>query len=209
MRLEDLLDLYAQPYDPQQPVICVDERPCQLIGDRLTPLPMQPGQPKKEDTQYERHGVCCLLLAVEPLAGRRFAQVRLRRTKADYAEFMQALAAQYPDVTRLRVVQDNLNTHTAGSFYQAFDAATARQLTQRFEFHATPIHASWLNMAEIELSALSRQCLDRRIATLEELEREVLACVKERNDHAIKMTWRFTTPDARIKLKRHYQALKN
>lgn len=209
MRMEDLLDLYAQPYDPQQPVICVDERPCQLIGDRLTPLPMQPGQPKKEDTQYERHGVCCLLLAVEPLAGRRFAQVRCRRTKDDYAEFMQALAAQYPQATRLRVVQDNLNTHTAGAFYQAYDPATAWALKQRFEFHPTPIHASWLNMAEIELSAIARQCLDRRLPTLEDVEREVLACINERNEKNITITWRFTTTDARTTLKRHYVSIKN
>ena len=209
MRMEDLLDLYAQPSDPRQPVLCIDERPCQLIGDRLTPLPMQPGQPKKEDTQDERHGVCCLLIAVEPLAGVRFAQVRLRRTNTDDAEFMQALAAQYPDAERLRVVQDNLNTHTAGSFYQTFDPETAWALKQRFEFHATPIHASWLNMAEIELSAIARQCLDRRLARLEDVEREVLACVKERNEKGIKITWRFTTPDARVKLKRHYQTIKN
>lgn len=209
MRMEDLLDLYAQPYDPQQPVICVDERPCQLLGDRLTPLPMQPGQPKKEDTQYERHGVCCLLLAVEPLAGRRFAQVRPRRTKGDYAEFMQALAAQYPHADRLRVVQDNLNTQTAGSFYQRFAPETAWALKQRFEFHATPTHASWLNMAEIELSAIARQCLDRRIASIEAVDRAISACVKERNDHAITITWRFTTPKARETLKRHYDAIKN
>lgn len=209
MRMEDLLDLYEQPYDPQQPVICVDERPCQLLGDRLIPLPMQPGQPKKEDTQYERHGVCCLLVAVEPLAGRRFTQVRPRRTARDYAEFMQALAAQYPDAARLRVVQDNLNTHTAGSFYQAFDPATAWALKQRFEFHATPIHASWLNMAEIELSAMARQCLDRRIASIEEVDRDISACVKERNEHQLVISWRFTTPKARETLKRHYMSIKN
>ena len=209
MRMEDLLDLYEQPHDPAQPVICFDERPCQFIGDRVTPLPMQPGQSRKEDTQYERHGVCCLLIAVEPLTGRRFAQVRPRRTKEDYAEFMQALAAQYPDATRLRLVQDNLNTHTAGSFYQAFDAATARQLTQRFEFHATPTHASWLNMAEIELSAIARHCLDRRIPSQDVLEREVLACVKERNELRVSITWRFTTTDARTTLKRHYTSIKN
>ena len=209
MRMEDLLDLYAQPSDPQQPVLCVDERPCQLIGDRLTPLPMRPGQPKKEDPQYERHGVCCLLIAVEPLAGVRFAQVRLRRTKTDYAEFMQALAAQYPDAERLRVVQDNLNTHTAGSFYQTFEPETAWALKQRFEFHATPLHASWLNMAEIELSAIARQCLDRRLASMEDVEREVLACVKERNELRVPITWRFTTTDARTTLKRHYTSIKN
>ena len=209
MRMEDLLDLYEQPYDPAQPVMCFDERPCQLIEDRLIPLPMRPGQVMKEDTQYERHGVCCLLLAVEPLAGKRCVHVRSHRTKIEYAAFMQALAAQYPDATRLRLVQDNLNTHTAGSLYQAFDAATARQLTQRFDFHATPTHASWLNMAEIELSAIARQCLDRRIASMVELEREVLACVKERNELRVPITWRFTTTDARTTLQRHYVSIKN
>lgn len=209
MRMEDLLDLYEQPSDPAQPVICFDERPCQLIGDRLIPLPMQPGQPKKEEAQYERHGVCCLLVAVEPLAGHRFVQVRPRRTKADYAEFMQALAAQYPDAERLRVVQDNLNTQTAGSFYQAFDPEIAWALKQRFECHPTPIHASWLNMAEIELSALSRQCLHRRLASIEDVEREISACVKERNAHQIAISWRFTTPKARETLKRHYASIKN
>lgn len=208
MRMEDVLDVSDLPYDPHHPVLCLDERPCQLLGETVTPLPMTPGQPRKEDYQYERHGVCSLFVAVEPLAGTRCVHVCPRRTKADYAEFMQALAAQYPQAERLRVVQDNLNTHTAGSFYQAFDPATAWALKQRFEFHPTPPHASWLNMAEIELSALARQCLDRRIASMEELEREVLACVKERNDQGIKITWRFTTPDARVTLKRHYESIK-
>ena len=209
MRMEDLLDLYAEPYNPQQPVLCFDERPCQVIGDTVMPLPMPPGQSRREDAQYARHGVCCLLLAVEPLAGRRFAQIRSHRTKIEYAEFMQALVAQYPQAERLRLVQDNLNTHTAGSFYHAFDPTTARQLTQRFEFHATPKHASWLNMAEIELSAIARQCLEQRLPTQEALAHEVFACVNERNEHATTITWRFTTNDARKKLKRHYDAIKN
>ncbi|GAK49348.1 transposase [Candidatus Moduliflexus flocculans] len=199
MRMEDVLDVYDLPYDPRHPVICLDERPCQLLGDTVIPLPMTPGQPTKEEYQYERHGVCRLFVAVEPLAGRRVAQVRPRRTKEDYAAFMQALAAQYPQTERLRVVQDNVNPHTAGSFSQAFDPATAWALKQRFECHATPPHASWLNMAEIELSAIARQCLNRRIASLDELEREVLACVKERNEQQRRITWRFTTPDARVK----------
>ena len=209
MRMEDLLDLYAEPDDPQQPILGFDERPCQLIGDTVMPLPMTPGQSSREDAQYARHGVCCLLLAVEPQAGRRFAQIRSHRTKIESAEFMQALAAQYPNATRLRVVQDHLNPQTAGSFYQAFDPTTARQLTQRFEFHATPKHASWLNMAEIELSAIARQCVDRRLPTQEALEHEVLACIKERNEKKITITWRFTTNDARETLKRHYNAIKN
>ena len=211
MRMEDLLDPYEEPYDPQRPVICIDERPCQLLGDVFAPLPMQLGQRTKEDYEYERQGTCCLFAAVEPLTGFRFVQVRARRTKVDYAEFMQAIAGlpRYAEVLRFRVVQDNLNTHTAGAFYQAFDADTARHLKQQFEYHPTPIHASWLNMAEIELAALSKQCLDRRIATQDRLEQEVLACVKERNNKGIRITWRFTTQNARKKLQRHYETIKN
>jgi hypothetical protein len=209
MRMEALLDLYELPYDPRYPVLCFDERPCQLIGDQLVPLPVQPGKAARHDYQYERHGTCCLLIAVEPLTGFRFAQVRQQRTKADYAAFMQALVAHYPEADKIRLVQDNLNTHTAGSFYQAFEAETARQLARKFEYYYTPPHGSWLNMAEIELSALSKQCLDRRISEQAVLEREVLACVKERMEHKILITWRFTTPDARKKLSRHYQTMKN
>jgi hypothetical protein len=209
--MEDILDLYELPYDPAYPQICVDERPCQLLGDLLVPIPMKPGKCYKYDHHYERNGVCTLFIAVEPLTGFRFAQVRLRRTKVDYAEFMKALAdlPRYGDVKGFRVVQDNLNTHTAGSFYQAFEPEEARQLKQKFEYHQTPTNGSWLNMAELELSAISRQCLDRRIATQDALEQEVLACVKERNAHEIKITWRFTTSDAREKLKRHYEAVRN
>lgn len=209
MRMEDLLDLYELPYDPRYPVICFDERPCQLLGDLLMPIPMQPGKAYRYDHQYERCGTCCLLIAVEPLTGFRFAQVRQQRTKEDYAQFMQALVAQYPHAEKIRLVQDNLNTHTAGSFYQAFDADTARQLARTFEYHYTPTNASWLNMAEIELSAIARQCLHRRIAEQTVLEQEVLACVKERNDKKITITWQFTTNDARTKLKRHYDSIKN
>jgi hypothetical protein len=210
MRMEALLDLYAQPYNPQQPVICLDERPCQLLDDKEPPLPMQPGHPAKEDYQYERQGTCCLFVAVEPLTGFRFVQVRKQRTKADYAQFLQALAAlpQYTAAHQLHVVQDNLNTHHAGTFYEAFDAEVARHLARRCVSHPTPKHASWLNMAEIELAALSKQCLDRRIATQAGLEQEVLACVKERNAQQVKITWRFTTADARDKLKRHYETIK-
>lgn len=203
MRMEDLLDLYELPYDPRYPVICFDERPCQLLGDILVPIPMQPGKAYRYDHQYERYGTCCLLIAVEPLTGFRFAQVRQQRTKEDYAQFMQALVAQYPHAEKIRLVQDNLNTHTAGSFYQAFDAETARQLARKFDYHYTPTNASWLNMAEIELSAIARQCLHRRIAEHTVLEQEVSACVKERNEKAITITWQFTTNDARTKLKRH------
>ena len=211
MRMEDILDLYELPYDARYPVICVDERPCQLLGDRLVPIPMKPGKSYTYDHQYERHGTCCLLVAVEPLAGFRYIQVRHHRTREDYAAFMQAFVnlPRYTDVEQFRLVQDNLNIHTAGSFYQAFDPETARQLKQKFAYHYTPTNASWLNMAEIEISAISKQCLDRRIPTQELLEREALACVKERNEHEIRITWRFTTNAARQKLERHYNTVNN
>lgn len=210
MRMEDLLDLYALPYEPQYPVICFDERPCQLLGDTLVPIPMKPGKCYKYDHHYERNGVCCLLIAVEPLTGFRMVQVRSQRKKVDYAEFMKALAElpRYANVKQFRLVQDNLNTHSSGSFYQAFEPDEAWQLKQRFDMHYTPTNGSWLNMAELELSAISRQCLDRRIPTQDLLEQEVLACVKERNEHTIKITWRFTTSNAREKLKRHYKAVR-
>lgn len=211
MQMEDILDLYELPYDPRHPQVCVDERPCQLLGDALMPIPMTPGKCYKYDYHYQRHGTCALFVAVEPLAGFRFVQIRPQRTKVDYAEFMKAFAElpRYADVESFRLVQDNLNTHTAGSFYQAFEPETARQLKQTFEYHYTPTNASWLNMAEIEISALAKQCLDRRIPTRDLLEREVLACVKERNEKGIGITWSFTTNDAREKLKRHYETIKN
>jgi hypothetical protein len=211
MRMEDLLDLYEQPYDPNWPVICFDERPCQLLGDTLVPIPMKPGKCYRYDHHYERKGTCCLMVAVEPLTGFRFVQVYKRRTKKEYAAFMKALTElpRYTDVMGFRLVQDNLNTHNASSFYRAFAAEPARQLKRTFEYHYTPTNASWLNMAEIEISALSKQCLDRRIPTKEELEREVLACVKERNAQEITITWQFTTHDARKKFKRHYKTIRN
>lgn len=210
MHMEDVLDLYQRPYDPRYPQLCMDEKPCQLLGDTLVPIPMKPGKCYKYDHHYERKGVCTLFIAVEPLTGFRFAQVRKHRTRIDYAEFMKAVVnlPRYAHAEKFRLVQDNLNTHTAGSFYQAFDAEEARQFTRKFEYHFTPTNGSWLNMAEIELSALSRHCLHRRIASQDKLSGEVLACVKERNERMVKITWRFTTDDAREKLKRHYDSLK-
>ena len=210
MRMEDLLDLYEQPYDPLCPVVCFDEMPFQLLGEVLVPIPMRPGKTYRYDHHYKREGTCCILLAVEPLAGWRFAQVRNRRTKIDYAEFMQAMiAARYERVRRVRLVEDNLNTHSAGSFYQAFEPEIARDLKGRVEPHHTPKKASWLNMAELELSVLGRQCLNRRIADQKVLDQEVKAWVKARNEKAVKLNWGFTTNDARDKLKRHYESIKN
>jgi hypothetical protein len=164
--MEDVLDLYEQPYDPKHPVICFDERPCQLIGDAIIPIPIKPGSPKKEHYEYIRNGTCCIFLAFEPRAGRRIVCVKERRTRVDYAEFMKMLALCYPEAETILLVQDNLNTHTAGSFYEALPPDEAFEFARRFEFHFTPKKGSWLNMAEIELSALSKQCLDRRIADL-------------------------------------------
>ena len=203
--MEHLLSLYALPYDAQHPVICFDERPCFLIGDQVTPLIMQSGQIRKEHYAYEKHGSCALLAAIEPLTGERLALVKEQRTKKEYTEFCQALAARYPGAQKIHLVQDNLNTHNASSFYQHLPAAEAFALAQRFDFNYTPKSASWLNMIEIEFSALSRQCLDRRIPTIEQLEKEVLVVVKERTEKKIKINWQFSIETARTKLNKHYQ----
>ena len=207
--MEDILDLYEAPYDPKRPLVCIDERPCQLIDDILTPIPMKSGKAMKVDYEYERKGTCNVFIACEPLTGWRYVEVRKRRTKVDYAAFMEKVSLMFPDTDVIRVVQDNLNTHTYGSFYENFEAEKARSLKNRFEFHYTPKKASWLNMAEIELSALSRQCLDRRIGDVETLEQESKAWELERNRKKIMIQWRFTTNNAREKLKRHYYAVRN
>ncbi len=171
--MERILWLYALPYDRNYPVICFDERPCFLIGEEIDPLPLQSGQIRKEHYASQKNGSCALLAAIEPLTGKRLAQVYPRRTKKEYALFCQALAAAYPKAKKIRLVQDNLNTHNASSFYEHLPADEAFALAQRFEFHYTPKSASWLNMIEIEFSAVSRQCLSRRIPTIESLEKEV------------------------------------
>lgn len=204
-RMEQLLALYALPYDAQYPVVCFDERPCFLIGDHITGLEMKAGQAKREHYAYEKNGSCALLVAIEPLTAKREAQVFDRRTKQEYALFMRELAAQYPEAEKIRVVQDNLNTHSTSSFYESFSAEEAFRLAERFEFYYTPKSASWLNMIEIEFSALSKQCLNRRIATKEELTKEVMALVKEREEKAIKIDWQFSMESARGKLNRHYR----
>lgn len=207
--MENILRLYELPYDPKRPLLCFDERPCQLIGDVLVPLPMTPGKPKREGYQYKRNGVCTVFMAFEPLTGRRFVQVRDRRTKKDYAEFMQWLAAQYPEAEAIVLIQDNLNTHNPGSFYQAFTPDVAFALAQRFEMHYTPTKASWLNMVEIELSVLSKQCLDRRIGDIDTLEREVLAWAQQRDEQRATIRWQFTQVKARDKFKRFYPVYQN
>lgn len=206
--MENILHLYELPYDPKRPLICFDERPCQLIEDVMVPLPMEPGKAKREDYHYKRNRVCTIFIGFEPLTGRRFVQVRQRRTKKDYAEFMQALAeSHYPSAEKIVLVQDNLNTHSPGSFYEAFPPEAAFALAQRFEMHYTPTKASWLNMVEIELSVLSRQCLDRRIDDIETLEREVLSWARQRSDQRATVHWQFTPVKARDKFEQFYPGL--
>jgi hypothetical protein len=202
--MEQLLALYALPYDPQYPVVCFDERPCFLIGDTLIPQPMQPGKARKQHYAYEKLGSCALLAAIEPLTGRRLGQVHPQRTKREYMVFCQALAAQYPDAIKIRLVQDNLNTHNASAFYEHLPADEAYALAQRFEFIYTPKSASWLNMIECEFAVLARQCLNRRIATIETLRTEVLALLDERSRKQIKIEWQFSIQAARTTLNTHY-----
>ena len=205
--MERILWLYALPYDRHYPVICLDERPCFLIGEEVEPLALQSGRVRKEHYAYEKNGSCALLAAIEPLTGRRLAQVHPRRTKKEYTQFCQALAAAWPKAKKIRLVQDNLNTHNASAFYENLPAAEAFALAERFEFNYTPKSASWLNMIEIEFSAVVRQCLDRRIPTIEQLGKEVLALVKERGEKKIKIDWQFSIESARNKLNRHYQRI--
>lgn len=202
--MEQILKLYALPYDPQYPVICFDERPCFLIGDKVEPLALQTGKVRKEHYAYEKLGSCALLAAIEPLTGQRMAQVHPQRTKREYALFCQALAAAYPEATKIRLVQDNLNTHDTSAFYENLPADEAFALAERFEFYFTPKSASWLNMIEIEFSALARLCLNRRIPTLDQLEQEVSALISERRSRKVKINWQFSIQSARTKLNSHY-----
>jgi hypothetical protein len=207
--MEDVLHQYQLPYDPTCPLICFDERPCFLIGDVGAILPMSPGKAKRYHYEYEKNGSCCVLLAFEPHTGFRYVEVRTRRTAVDYAEFMQNLLNKhYPQVKKIRLVQDNLNTHTPGSFYQILPPSAAFALSQRFELHYTPPKGSWLNMAEIEFAALVKQCLDRRIPDQDTLHREVLAWADRRNLDRKMVNWTFSPTDARTKLQRHYVNVK-
>ena len=204
--MEDVLYQYQLPYDPDHPLLCFDECPCFLIGDVGSILPMSPGKAKRYHYEYEKNGSCCVFLAFEPHTGFRYVEVRPRRTAVDYAQFMQNLLAKhYAQVSSIRLVQDNLNTHTPGSFYQVLPASAAFELSQRFELHYTPKKGSWLNMAEIEFAAMTKQCLDRRIPDFDTLQREVLAWADQRNlDHKT-VNWTFSQSDARNKLQRHYR----
>ena len=203
--MEDVLEVYTQPYDPKRPQVCMDETNKQLLSEVREPLPSQPGQAQRVDYEYQREGVADLFMFFEPLVGKRFVQVTDQRTRKDWAHAMKTLADEiYPQAEKIVIVMDNLNTHSPVSFYQTFEPEEALRLSNRFEFHYTPKHGSWLNMAEIEWGVLTRQCLNRRIPDKATLEREVNAWQNDRNAKVVKVDWRFTTADARIKLKHLY-----
>jgi hypothetical protein len=208
-RLEDVLHLYNLPFDERRPLICFDELPVQLLGEVAAPLPMKGGRAACFDYEYERAGTADLLVAFEPLTGQRLVETSRQRTKADYCRFMQRVAASFPRADRIVLVQDNLNTHNASSFYENLPPAEAFALAQRFEMHYTPKKGSWLNMAELELSAFSRICLSRRISSIEELDHQAQALVKERNEIGIKVKWQFSIAQAREKLSRHYEKVQS
>ena len=203
--MEDIIEVYHRPYDPQCPVVCMDESNKQLSIEVREPIPAAPGQVRREDSQWERNGVANLFMFVEPLAGRRFVSVTEKREAVDWAgQVKELLTVHYPDVPKVCLVMDNLNTHDPSSLYKAFPAAEARSLAERLEIHYTPKHGSWLNIAECELSALCRQCLDRRIPDIDSMRREVSSWAEDRNQKTKKVDWQFTTAGARIKLKRLY-----
>lgn len=203
-KMEDILAVYAQPYNEQYPVVCFDERPCFLIGDTITPIPTQTGKVAKEHYSYSKNGSCCLLAAIEPLQGKRIAKVYDQRTKKEYTHFMQQIANNFPNAIKIKLIQDNLNTHQTSSFYEHLPADEAKKLADKFEFHYTPKSASWLNMIEIEFSALSKQCLNRRIPTKEKLEEQLNAIIKKRNEKEIRIDWQFSLTNARNKMNSRY-----
>jgi hypothetical protein len=205
--MEDVLEVYTRPHNPARPLVCLDETSKQLVAETRTPLPMRPGQPARYDYEYERHGTASLFMLFAPLEGWRHVKVTERRTAVDYAHVLKELSdVHFAGAEKIVLVQDNLNTHTPASLYEAFPPEEARRLVERFEWHFTPKHGSWLDMAESELAVLSGQCLDRRIPDKEALTREVAAWLDRRNTHHAKADWRFTTEDARIKLKSLYPA---
>ena len=205
--MEQVLEVYKRPYDPRHPVVCMDESPRQLIRETRLPLAAGPGVPARHDFEYERCGVCNLFVAVEPLASKRTVQIRQRRAKTDWPHFLNDIARSYPCAEKITLVMDNLNTHGPGSLYETFEPDLAKALWDRFEFVYTPKHGSWLNMAEIELNVLIKQCLDRRIDNIDQIRPEVGAWQKRRNNAKARIDWQFTSPDARTKLKRLYPTL--
>jgi DDE superfamily endonuclease len=208
--MEDVLEVYHQPYDPQVPLVCMDEQPVQLIKEVRQPLPAKAGQPERYDYEYERNGAATIFIFTEPLRGVRMVSVREHKTAVDWAtEVQQLLDRQYPEADRIRLVCDNLNTHGIGSLYEAFPPEQARRLAARLEIHHTPKHGSWLNIAELELRALTLQCLDRRIPDLETLREETQQWEQRRNASQKGVDWQFSTHDARIKLKRLYPQMQS
>ena len=206
--MEDVLEVYHRPYDAKRPLVCLDEASKQLIGETVVPLPAEPGQPERFDHEYVRNGTANLFMISEPLLGWRAVQVTERRTAKDLAEVLRWLVEDvYGDAEKVVVVMDNLNTHKPASLYEAFEPERARRIIEKLEIHHTPKHGSWLNMAEIELSVLSGQCLDRRIDNCEELRREVSAWEDERNERQVVVNWQFTTAEARIKLRKLYPVI--
>jgi len=206
--MEDILGVYHMPYDSCYPVVCMDESCKQLVGEVRDPIPCKPGQPKRMDDEYVRKGVVEVFMAVEPLAGKRHVAATERRTRKDWAQqIKEMLDNRYPDAIKVRLVMDNLNTHNIASLYETFEPQEARRLAERLDIHYTPKHGSWLNMAEIELSALKGQCLNRRIPDMATMQAEVAAWETNRNNRIRKIDWQFTTADARVKLKRLYPKL--
>lgn len=208
-QMEKVLDVYKRPYNPSYPVVCMDESPRQLIRETRTPRAGRRGSAARQDYEYERCGVCNVFLAVEPLAGKRMVRITERKTKPDWARFLEEIAGAYEGAQRIVLVMDNLNTHGPGSLYETFVPEAAKALWDRFEFVYTPKHGSWLNMAEIELNVLIKQCLDRRIDDRMEMQVEVSAWQDRRNNMNASINWQFTNADARIKLKRLYPTIAN
>ncbi len=206
-RMEQVLDVYKRPYDALRPVVCLDESPRQLIRETRRSLPAKPGTVVRYDYEYERCGVCNVFLAVEPLAGKRIVEITERRAKHDWALFIEQIAHHYPRAEKITLVMDNLSTHGPGSLYETFSPPTAKALWDRFELVYTPKHGSWLNIAEIEINVLNRQCLDRRIDTLQEVRAETRAWQSRRDNAQSRVDWQFTCNDARVKLKRLYPTL--
>ena len=206
--MEDVLDVYKRPYDPRRPNVCLDETSKQLIGETRIPVPACPGQPARYDYEYKRNGVANMFMIFEPLIGKRHVKVTQRRTKIDWAYCVREMVDQiYPDAEQIVLVMDNLNTHNKSSLYEAFEPAEAKRIADKLEIHYTPKHGSWLDMAEIELGILARQCLSRRIDNMEQLKDEVAAWQVIRNTAEAKVNWRFTTKNARIKLKKLYPSI--
>ena len=205
--MELVLDVYKRPYDARYPVVCMDESPKQLIAETKTPIPSKPGSSVRYDYEYRRCGVCNIFMACEPLIGKRMVKVTERKTKRDWAQFVDDISVLYPNAERITLVMDNLNTHSPGALYEAFSPEKAKSLWDRFDFVYTPKHGSWLNMAEIELNVLIGQSIGRRIDNIKEVRRQATAWQKHRNNKEARVNWQFTTEDARIKLSRLYPTL--